>query len=89
LIGPLMGISLTMYFGYHLLQGDRGWFALQKLETAVAEAQSTHETVRDERAGVEHRVRLLRPDTLDADMLDERARSVLGYVHPDDIVVLN
>lgn len=89
LIGPLMGISLTMYFGYHLLQGDRGWFALQNLETAVNEAHATHDEVRAEYRDIEHRVQLLRPGTLDADMLDERARAVLGYVGPDDIVVIN
>lgn len=89
MIGPLMGISLTMYFGYHLLQGDRGWFALKKLETALSEARATHDTVGQEREELQHRVTLLRPETLDPDMLDERARAVLGYVEADDVIILN
>ena len=84
-----MGISLTMYFGYHLLQGDRGIYALKKLDVAVAEAQATHDQVSYDRQEIEHRVILMRPGSLDADMLDERARDVLGYVGPDDLVILN
>ena len=30
---------------------------------------------------------MLRPDGLDRDMLDERARAVLNLAHPDDLVV--
>jgi cell division protein FtsB len=32
-------------------------------------------------------VRRLATDTLDLDLLDERARAVLGLGHPDEIVI--
>ncbi len=35
---------------------------------------------------IENRVRLLRPGSLDLDMLDERARYQLDYAHPRDLV---
>ena len=41
------------------------------------------------RADSEHRVSLLRADRLDPDMLDERARYQLDYVHPHDLVRMN
>ena len=85
----MFAISLLTYFGYHLLQGERGYIRLQELQTAVTDAQSTHDEIRARRNVIEHRVTLLRPETLDRDMLEERARSVLGYVHPDDVVILN
>ena len=39
-----------------------------------------------ERADSEHRISLLRPDRLDPDMLDERARYQLDYANPHDLV---
>jgi len=37
---------------------------------------------------LESRTALLRPDNLDRDMLDERARLMLNYSHPDDIIII-
>ena len=31
---------------------------------------------------------LLRPDNFDPDMLEERTRVMLNYVHPDEIVIM-
>ena len=44
--------------------------------------------VKAERALWERRVALLRSDRLDPDMLDERARALLGYVDPRDLTLL-
>jgi cell division protein FtsB len=41
-----------------------------------------------ERAVWDRRVALLRSDKIDPDMLDERARALLGYVDPRDAVLL-
>lgn len=35
---------------------------------------------------LEHQVHLLRPDSLDLDMLEERARIVLHYANTDEII---
>ena len=40
-----------------------------------------------ERALWERRVALLRADRIDPDMLDERARALLGYVDPRDLTL--
>jgi cell division protein FtsB len=40
-----------------------------------------------ERRVIERRVAALRPDSLDLDMLDERARQVLDLVHEDELVI--
>ena len=39
-------------------------------------------------ARLERDVALLRPESLDPDMLDERARASLNLAHPDDLVML-
>jgi len=44
--------------------------------------------VRAERATWEHRVALLKSDQIDRDLLEERARIVLGRVHANDVVII-
>ena len=43
--------------------------------------------VQNEQTGFDRRVSELRSQHLDPDMLDERARAMLGLVNPTDIVV--
>jgi cell division protein FtsB len=43
---------------------------------------------RAERVELERKVSLLRPDNLDPDMLDERARAMLNYLHPRDLTLM-
>jgi cell division protein FtsB len=86
--GPLLGIALTGYFAYHLVEGDRGlkaWFRLNReLQTATANL----EKIRGQRAVLDLRVSNLRPDHIDPDLLDERIRATLNVVSPDDIVIM-
>ena len=78
---------LAAYFGYHAIQGDRGIIAWQRLKQELAQAREINRQMTAERAALEHRVHLLRPDNLDPDMLEERARLVLNFGHADDYVV--
>ena len=41
-----------------------------------------------ERTRLEHRVQLLRPDSLDPDLLEERARDMLNYGSDDELLIL-
>jgi cell division protein FtsB len=86
-IGPILGISLVGYFAYHLVQGDRGLMAWMRLNQQVRDAKVTLAEVEGERATLERRVDLLRPEHLDRDMLDERARSQLNLIAPNEIVI--
>lgn len=87
--GPVLAISLFGYFAYHSVQGDRGLIAWLQLGQQVEIAQAVLEKVSRDRSALEHRARLLRPDNLDPDMLDERARQVLSLSHPDELVILD
>ncbi|MBL4690485.1 MAG: septum formation initiator family protein [Rhodospirillales bacterium] len=88
-VGPLLGILAVGYFGFHVVNGDRGLLALLKIKQRVAAAKQTLETSRAERQSMERRVSLLEPGSLDPDMLEERARLMLNYGHVDDIVILD
>lgn len=86
-VGPLLGFLLVAYFAYHAVEGDRGIRAWQRLDGEIAEAREVRDRLAREQAAMDRRVAMLRPDGLDADLLEERARLVLGYV-PADAVIL-
>ena len=86
---PVMGVCLIGYFAYHTVQGERGLFALHHLGQEVARAEATLSAVRERRQQMAHRVSLLRPDNLDPDMLEERARAVLHLIRDDEVVILD
>lgn len=44
--------------------------------------------LKEVRQRLERDVALLRPESLDPDMLDERARAILNLAHPDDLIML-
>lgn len=84
-----LGVAATFYFVFHVFHGDRGLMALVQLRQQVAQVETTAQTVAAERRYLESKVRLLHPASLDPDMLDERARLMLNYGHPDEIVILD
>lgn len=88
IVGPVLGITLFAYFAYHAVQGDRGLIAWWKLSQQVEVAEAQYEETFAKRQAFAHRVGLLQPQTLDPDLLEERARLVLGMAHPDDVIVL-
>ena len=88
-IGPLVGAFLVAYFGYYALHGDRGLIALAQLQTQIEQSSATLERLKAERVALERRVKGLRPDSLDLDILEERTRALLNYAHPDDLIILN
>ena len=85
---PILGSVLVLYFSYHMVQGNHGLLAYISLKSKVAQAEARYAEVHAERVDLEHRVKLLRPDNLDPDMLEERARIVLDFVRPDEIVIM-
>jgi cell division protein FtsB len=87
-LGPVIGITLTGYFAYHLVEGERGFKAWLRLNREIRTAAANLETVRAQRAALELRVSNLRPEHVDPDLLDERIRATLNLVAPDDIVIM-
>ena len=78
---------LIFYFGFQALTGDRG--LLSRADREARLAQRTHElgVLQAQRADLERRARLLSDQSLSADLLDERARSRLGFADPRDYVI--
>ena len=78
---------LILYFGIHALTGDRGLLRSRERETTLAEEQVQLTNLRAQRIDLENRARLLRDDSLSADLLEERARVRLGFADPKDYVI--
>jgi cell division protein FtsB len=87
-IGPALGACLVGYFVYHTVQGDHGLLARNRVAAELAAAEAQLATLKAEREALEHRVDLLSPEHFDLDMLDERARAMLNYAHPDELVIM-
>ena len=76
------------YFGVNAFTGNHGLRAQADLDAQLAATQAELSQAKAERAVWERRVALLRADRLDPDMLDERARALLGHVDHRDAVML-
>ena len=88
IVGPVIGMTVVAYFAYHAVQGDRGLIALGKLRVDVEQIQAQVLDARAERMGMERMVYALRSGSLDPDLLEERAREILGYGYGDELVVI-
>lgn len=86
-LGPAISVCVVSYFVYHVIHGDRGLIAWRSLGQRVAIANVDLRHIRAERNGLEHRVDLLRPESLDPDMLDEWSRRILNFGHRDETIV--
>jgi cell division protein FtsB len=79
--------AVIAYFGLNAYSGNRGLRAKQDLEEQIAQLNDELAGLRAERARWERRVLLLRPGSIDPDMLDERARTLLNYADPRDLTL--
>jgi len=76
------------YFGLSAYTGAHGLKAKQDLAQQQTGLMADIERTRAERLELERKVSLLRADNLDPDMLDERARAMLDYLHPRDLTLM-
>ena len=75
------------YFGVNAYSGNRGLRAKQDLDQQIAELSAELDALKAERANWERRVSLLKPESIDPDMLDERARVLLNYADPRELTL--
>jgi cell division protein FtsB len=79
--------ALIGYFGVNAYDGNYGLRAKQDLDLQISELTQELTALKTERATWERRVALLRPQSIDPDMLDERARTLLNYADPRDLTL--
>lgn len=78
---------LLLYFIFHTVYGNRGLISYFKLNQKISKANDELMILRHERIENEHKVRLLKSG--DKDIIDEKARNILGVASPNEQVFTN
>ncbi|WP_333832042.1 FtsB family cell division protein [Rubrimonas sp.] len=81
----LLVFVAVVNFAHYAIQGDYGVFALMEIEAERAALVEDLAALRAERAQLETLTAGLSASALDLDLLDERARAVLGLMRSDEI----
>jgi cell division protein FtsB len=87
LIIPLIAIGFSAYFAWHAWHGAFGVEARRELDVTADKLRTELAGLEADRATIERRVRLLRPQSLESDMLDERGRAILGFAQADEVAI--
>lgn len=80
---------ICFYLAFHLVQGDRGYMKLRQLEKYSMTLAADVDAVRTEREMLEMRVKKLRPQSVDQDLLEERALFLFGADGANTIQIKN
>lgn len=80
-------LSSTGYFAFHALHGRHGLEARNQLVERSALLDFEIKSLEAVRSKLERDVALLAPELPNPDLVEELARDVLGYVHPQDRIV--
>ena len=82
-----MLMLLIVYLGGQALTGERGLLGGAEREAMLLRREAQLARIMEQRRDLEIRVRYLRTDSLSRDLLEERARAVLGFSDPRDYVI--
>jgi cell division protein FtsB len=84
---PAICCAVCLYFGYTGIFGERGLMAWSQTRNELTSAKSDLAAVRAKREALEHRISLLDGRAIDADLLEEVARSVLLETGRDEVAI--
>ncbi|WP_298744362.1 septum formation initiator family protein [uncultured Brevundimonas sp.] len=82
-----MLLLLVVYLGVQALTGERGLLSGGERDAMLLRREAQLARILEQRRDLEIRVRYLRADSLSRDLLEERARAVLGFADPRDYVI--
>ncbi len=78
--------AAILYLGAHAVTGHQGLLAYVGLQAQERTLEQRAASLEDEHAALEARAARMRPETLDLDYLDERARVTLAAGDSEEIV---
>jgi cell division protein FtsB len=88
-LGLYIGCAVVIaYFGVNAHTGRYGLRAQQHLDQHYAELTEELARLKQERAAWQHRVNLLKSNSIDPDTLEERSRAMLNYLDPRDVTMM-
>ncbi len=78
---------LSLYFAFAAVQGPSGILRRVQIEAETRTLDADRQALRAEVEKMQNLTRRLSDDYLDIDLLDERAREVLGLIRSDEVVL--
>ena len=87
LLLPLLLVFFLGYISYHIFIGDSGLSKNAILKSQLNALHVDLASVKEERLLLEKHISLLEKN-IDADMLQEKAKKILYYAHPDEIIIV-
>lgn len=81
-------VAISAAYLHQAIWGGKGFLRLTERQQEVARLESELSEVRKQRELLDDRVLRLREGSLDLDLLDERAREILGYARPDEQILI-
>jgi len=82
-----VAFSLAVYFTFAAVQGDYGLLRRAEISAQTQMLQQELDMMQVEVARMENLTRRLSDDYLDLDLVDQQARSVLGMLRADEMVI--
>ncbi len=83
----MLAFTLGSYFTFAAVQGDFGLFRRVQINAEADALRVNRDALLAQLAQMQNMTHRLSDSYLDLDLLDERARLVLGYLRPDEIVI--
>ena len=87
ILAPALVILLIAYFGYHAVQGHNGLLSYLRLEKELTAQEFQLAQATAERVALERRIHLMRPSSINPDILDEQVRAVLGFAREGEVII--
>jgi cell division protein FtsB len=79
---------IMAYFAYHGFFSSRSFFSMVRLNGEIEQARTELKQIKHDRKDLESRVALVAANNVDADLLDEQSRKMLGLGKKTDFIVL-
>ena len=83
----LLAVLASLYFAFAAVQGPSGLMRRIQLKAETEQLRSDRDTLQAEVDRMKNLTNRLSDDYLDIDLLDERAREVLGLMRPDEVII--
>jgi cell division protein FtsB len=83
----LLVCTLGAYFTFAAVQGDYGVFRQVQIAAEAEELRLERDRLVLALAEIQNKTKRLSDEYLDLDLLDEQARTVLGYIRADEVVI--
>lgn len=82
-----LAVALGLYFAFAAVQGPSGILRRIQIESETVDLTAERDTLKAEVQEMQNLTRRMSDEYLDLDLLDERAREILGLIRADEVIL--